>query len=209
MSDELLRRYTALYREVLIPVASQLEQLIRGYLEGTPRIDRVSARAKAPESFMAKARKSGEGGKSKYPAPLEQLQDQLGARVIVLYKRDVDIVSEVVKRYFRHIEARVIVPESDWTFGYFGTHFVLSLPHDAVPPHIEVERAPSFFELQIKTLWEHAWSEAGHDLGYKPPDQLTDDQQRRLAFTAAQAWGADRTFQELFEELVADAGTAR
>lgn len=209
MSDDLLRRYSALYREVLMPVASRLEQLIRNHLEGTPRIDRVSTRAKAPERFIAKARKSSAGGVPKYSAPLEQIQDQIGARVIVFYKQDVDVVSDIITRYFRHIEARVIVPESEWTFGYFGKHYVLSLPPEAVPPDVERERAPAFFELQIKTLWQHAWSEAEHDLGYKPPDQLTDDQKRRLAFTAAQAWGADRTFQELFQELVVDGGTAR
>jgi putative GTP pyrophosphokinase len=53
--------------------------------------------------------------------------------------------------------------------------------------------------LQVKTLFEHAWSEAEHDLGYKPGEApLTPDQKRRLAYTSAQAWGADHIFDELF-----------
>jgi putative GTP pyrophosphokinase len=58
-----------------------------------------------------------------------------------------------------------------------------------------------FFELQLKTLFQHAWSEADHDLGYKPSAELSLDQKRRLAFTAAQAWGADLIFDELYREI--------
>jgi len=61
--------------------------------------------------------------------------------------------------------------------------------------------APEFFELQIKTLFQHAWAEAEHDLGYKPPKPLTSIQKRKMAFTAAQAWGADQIFDELSREL--------
>lgn len=65
---------------------------------------------------------------------------------------------------------------------------------------------PRVFELQVKTLFEHAWSEAEHDLGYKPGEQpLTPDQTHRLAYTSAQAWGADRMFDELFRARSAQA----
>lgn len=63
----------------------------------------------------------------------------------------------------------------------------------------------SFFELQIKTLFQHAWSESEHDLGYKPTTTLSSDQKRRLAFTAAQAWGADQIFDELFKQTAGSA----
>jgi putative GTP pyrophosphokinase len=49
----------------------------------------------------------------------------------------------------------------------------------------------------------HVWSEANHDLGYKQiadAAPLPPDATRRLAFTAAQAWGADRIFDELLRE---------
>jgi ppGpp synthetase/RelA/SpoT-type nucleotidyltranferase len=201
MKDALLSRYSALYEAVLVPITGQLEALIRDHLRGVPRIDRVCARAKTPESFMEKARKRLRDGTPRYSEPLIQIQDQIGARVIVFFKEDVDVVSEKVLRYFRHIEAKTVIPDSHWSFGYFGKHLVLDLPADAVPRAIDVRSAPSFFELQVRTLFQHAWSEAEHDVGYKGLETLNEDQTRRLAYTAAQAWGADRTFQELLGEL--------
>lgn len=192
--------YQRRFEEVLVPAAASLQSLIADHLDGVPRIDRVSARAKEVTSFLEKAAKA-EDGKSRYEHPLEDISDQIGVRVVVFFIDDVDLVAERVCRYFPAIETEVKVPDDNWAFGYFGLHFLLSLPADVVPKDVAVEDAPQFFELQVKTLFQHAWSEADHDLGYKAPGELSDDQQRRLAFTAAQAWGADRVFSELTREL--------
>jgi putative GTP pyrophosphokinase len=104
-------------------------------------------------------------------------------------------------KYFRHIEEAKIEPETEAEFGYFGRHYILSLPEDVVPTGIPLEAAPKVFEVQIRTLFQHAWSEAEHDIGYKPARDLNAEQKRRFAFSAAQAWGADLIFQELYREL--------
>jgi putative GTP pyrophosphokinase len=200
MSDA-AREYESRYHSVLQRVASNLEAHLQECTASCSHIDRVSARAKSPDRFAEKAAKKNPNGTPKYKAPLEQIQDQLGARVIVFYKDDVQKVTEVVKRYFAAIEQKELVPESEWAFGYFGLHFVMALPRDVVPIEADPSRVPRFFELQIKTLFQHAWSEANHDLGYKPSEELSSDQQRRFAYTAAQAWGADRVFEELRAEL--------
>jgi ppGpp synthetase/RelA/SpoT-type nucleotidyltranferase len=75
------------------------------------------------------------------------------------------------------------------------------LPTDVIERDMDQNLLPSFFELQIKTLFQHAWSEADHDLGYKPGEKpLTTEQNRLVAFTSAQAWGADHIFDQLFRE---------
>ena len=196
----LIQEYERRYDSFLQRVAANLEAHIRNQLTGVEHIDRVSARAKSPDRFGAKAR-SEDNGRPKYVSPLTDIQDQLGARVIVFYRGDVEVVSRVVARYFTSIEEKELVPESQWEFGYFGQHSILSLPRDVIPEGVPVAEVPRFFELQIKTLFQHAWSEANHDLGYKSRAPLNADQQRRLAFTAAQAWGADRVFDELRAEI--------
>jgi ppGpp synthetase/RelA/SpoT-type nucleotidyltranferase len=163
-------------------------------------LDRVFVRAKAVDRFLEKAARL-EGGERKYTDPLNQIQDQLAARVVTFYLSDVKHISARIEEYFGSIEVQHVVPDSPREFGYEGKHYILFIPLDVRVASEGVEECPTFFELQIKTLFQHAWGEADHDLIYKPFGTLTSDQRRRVAFTAAQAWGADRIFEELAQEL--------
>ena len=201
MPETLKIVYTRKYNEVLVRLAGALDEHISQYMQDEVRIDRISVRAKGVDRFLGKAAMV-EKDKPKYSEPLSQIQDQLGARIVVFYKHDVGRVDEIVKRYYTAIEYKDMVPESESEFGYFGHHLVLVLPSDIVDEDMDRSLVPRFFELQIKTLFQHAWSEADHDLGYKPSGEpLSSDQKRRVAFTSAQAWGADLIFDQLFREL--------
>lgn len=197
---ELIEEYQARYSEILSPLAEKLSAFIQEAMARTPRVDRVAARAKSPHRFLGKALKQVEG-RFKYEHPFEQIQDLIGARIIVFYKQDVDDVCEIIERYFRHIENKKIVPDAANKFGYVGKHYILAIPEDLIADDADRDRTPQFFELQVKTLFQHAWSEAEHDVGYKPADTITPHHQRQLAFTAAQAWGADHIFAQLHHEL--------
>lgn len=193
--------YQGRYDRTLKRLAANIERHIGDCMEGVERIDRIGARAKSVDRFVVKGEKAGEDGTPKYDDPLAQIQDQVGARIIAFYLSDVQAVSEEVERYFRPVESKALVPDSEWGFGYFGKHYILILPEDVVEPDMDPADVPDFFELQVKTLFQHAWSEANHDLGYKPgAAPLNGDETRRLAFTAAQSWGADRIFDELYVE---------
>lgn len=197
--ETLEQQYCSRYERALVPLAAELSNYIADILKREPRIDRISVRPKAPQSFLKKAQ-SQLDGKPKYKDPLSQIQDQLGARIITFYKYDVERIDAIIKQYFKAIEYRDRVPESEWEFGYFGRHYVLVLPTDVRADEIGEMHIPDFFELQIKTLFQHAWSEAEHDLGYKPDTApLKSDEKRKLAYTSAQAWGADQIFDELFQ----------
>ena len=202
MSD-LKASYQQRHQQVLQPLAERLQKHLCGCLSEVARVDQVTTRAKSVGRFLAKAEKVVEGD-PKYDDPLSQIQDQIGARVVTFYLSDVQRVSDAVKEYLRPIEDVVVVPDSEKEFDYVGKHFVLFLPSDIFDEEIREEDSPRFFELQIKTLFQHAWSEANHDLGYKPEVELDSDQKRRIAYSSAQAWGADRIFDELHQETVAD-----
>jgi ppGpp synthetase/RelA/SpoT-type nucleotidyltranferase len=191
--------YADRYQNALTPTAEALRLHLVDLLQGEPRIDRVTARAKDIESFLKKAG-TVVRGKPKYKDPLSQIQDQIGARIITFFKSDVERIDAIIRKFFKSIEFRDRVPESEWEFGYFGRHYVLIVPTDVKNDSIDNKKIPDFFELQIKTLFQHAWSEADHDVGYKPGSTpLTPEEKRKLAYTSAQAWGADQIFDELFQ----------
>lgn len=194
--------YVHRYKQSLEPLATRLHDYLRELFADCPRIDRITARAKTIDSFIKKAEQT-QNSKPKYTDAINQIQDQIGARIITFYSDDVERIAKEVERYFRAIETRTVVPDSEYEFGYFGKHFILHLPEDI----IDTSTTPAFpfFELQIKTLFQHAWSEANHDLGYKPNSDLKSDFKRKIAFASAQAWGADVIFNELYKASVQEA----
>ena len=197
MTNQYISSYESKF-EALTSVADNLEQLLKSTLSDRSHIDRISCRAKSPESFAKKAAQLLEDNSTpKYAFPLVQVQDQIGARVLVLYLADVEDVRRAVERYFAPIEQQDRIPDSPSAFGYVSYHGIFALLDDVVPEGKEYEAIPRFFELQIKTLFQHAWAEANHDLVYKPSIDLTPEQQRLCAYASAQAWGADRVFEEL------------
>lgn len=197
IKDEYVQRYPTLAK-----IASQLQLFLKDSLSSVERIDSITARAKDPDRYFIKANKTDEAGCRKYHDPRFEIQDQIGARITVFYLSDVERIRLHVVKYLKFIEQSPKLPESDYEFGYFGLHFILALPEDVVDENVADGVAPEFFELQIKTLFQHAWSEAHHDIGYKSMRPLTSDERRKMAFTAAQAWGADTIFQDLSKELL-------
>lgn len=199
--EEIRAEYQQRHTAILEPLAANIGSYLRERFAKELRIDQISARPKAVDRFLAKAAKVNEKGEPKYPEPLENIQDQIGARIVTFYLADVERIERLVTKYFRAIEDKPVTPERDSEFSYFGHHYILFFPSDVIDPGWDKKLVPRVFELQVKTLFQHAWSEAEHDLGYKPGKALTKDQRRRFAFTSAQAWGADRIFNELFAEL--------
>lgn len=206
--DYLKEAYIEKYQTYLSPSAKRLEMHLRQLLNGVPRIDNICTRAKSVERFLGKATKLDyQTGKPKYELPLDEIQDQVGARIVVFYLSDVKVISDLVKKHFSPVENTVKEPLSDKEFGYFGEHFILALPTDVT--HDLHTDSSNVFELQIKTLFQHAWSEAEHDSSYKAPSEMTKDERRLVALSSAHAWAADRIFDDFFKQMTDRAEDSR
>lgn len=196
-------QYETLYDNYLVELAQKLEAHVLKSVHGVQFIDRVSARAKTVLSFCKKAQKQDLSGANKYTDPFEQIEDMIGVRIIMFYPQTQLFLDERVNQFYTRYEEVEKHPESDMEFGYEGKHYVLRVPSELLPDEIPIN-LPDRFELQIKTLYQHAFSEATHDLIFKPNTNITPDQKKRAAFAAASSWGADEILKQLLEEIRPD-----
>jgi len=180
---------------VLRALAAELEAKTKEALADVPHIDRIGFRVKDHKSFLKKA------VQPKYSNPLEQLEDQVAGRVITFFRDDIPIVRNRLTEWFGDVEHETKEPAGPSEFGYESDHFIFVIAEHWKPEGWQdLAKMPTTFEFQIRTLFMHAWAEPQHDLGYKgsPLDRQTA---KELAWVAASAWGADRTFNEIANRL--------
>jgi ppGpp synthetase/RelA/SpoT-type nucleotidyltranferase len=166
-----------------------------------PHIDRIYFRVKSPASFLEKAQSSADDGSPKYTYPLEEIEDQIAGRVLVFYRSDITAVIGALQGKWRKVEHEHRQPASSSEFDYETTHRICVITPDMCPPEwSNLDDAPTTFELQIRTLAQHAWSEPQHAF-YKNRGGLKQSSERKLYWAAASAWGIDSIWEELQNEL--------
>jgi putative GTP pyrophosphokinase len=198
--------YLTLFEErrgILVELSKTLDELVRQDLEGTSHVDRISFRVKDPLSFEKKALAKNKNGQQKYQNPLREIEDQIAGRVIVFFLSDIEKVRSALASTFRQVEFEAKEPDSESAFGYQSHHQVFLISEHHKPAGWGAHKnMPKTFELQIRTLFMHAWAEPQHDIGYKGQDELTKEMKRMLAWVAASAWGADRSMDEIARKIL-------
>jgi GTP pyrophosphokinase len=190
-----LREAYELRRPVLKQVASRLEAELLEHFDGRPHIDRISFRTKGVESFVKKA---GRDIKPSYDHPLAEIEDQIAGRVLVLFTEDVDEAVDHMNELIMPVEYDHKRPTQYNEFDYESVHGVYTFPPPYLPPGWEEhEDMPQTFEMQVRTLFQHAYAEPQHDLGYKPSAAINDEIKRELAWIAAGCWGGDQALERV------------
>lgn len=198
---EAIQAKYAARRELLTRLARGLEIEITDHLQGVRHIDRISFRVKTTESFVKKAMATTESGAQKYAHPFEEIEDQVAGRVLVFYRSDIANVMAAFERRLKKVEREHRHPSNAKEFDYETTHLVCMLTPDLVPAGWEaLDERPVTFELQVRTLAQHAWAEPQHGF-YKNAAGLSADSQRKLYWAAASAWGLDSIWDDLRHEL--------
>ncbi|MEZ4409303.1 MAG: hypothetical protein R3A52_22960 [Polyangiales bacterium] len=150
----------------------------------------VSYRVKSPESLAGKLARP-----DKTYRRLDDITDLVGVRVITFFDDAVEAVARVIEAELhvdldRSVDKRLHHDPS--LFGYRSLHYVCHAPDDAARA-----LGPVAFEVQIRTILQHAWAEIEHDLGYKTADEVPLPVRRRFSRLAGLLEIADQEFVEL------------
>ncbi|WP_420539110.1 GTP pyrophosphokinase [Paenibacillus polymyxa] len=189
-------------RPVYKNLANKVESIIREVLTNSgASYYTITSRAKEIESFTIKA------NKEKYKNPQQEIKDLAGIRVITYVKSEVNNCCELIKPLFEldHFHSVDKTKElGNDKVGYRSIHYVAKLTEDRLSlPEYQIFKDMGF-EIQVRTILEHAWADISHDRNYKfngvlPPD---NDIERRFSLAAATLELVDREFDNLAREIV-------
>lgn len=158
----------------------------------------IQSRAKEIESFKNKI--SGE----KYSDPINQIQDFAGIRVITYVEDEVKKVCEIIENTFE-IDVTNSTDKSESLgidkVGYKSVHYVATLKKDRLKLPENEQFKDKCFEIQIRTILQHAWAEIEHDRNYKFSGILPKDVSRRFKLVAGTLELADREFNRISNDI--------
>ena len=177
----------------LFPTLKEMQEVltaqIRKVLEDAGIIvASLESRVKGRDSLAGKLELKG----NKYKE-IGDITDLLGLRVITFYSDDVDKVASAIERLFdvdwdNSVDKRKLL-EID-SFGYMSLHYIC-----------KDSRYPVRFEIQMRTILQHAWANMNHDTGYKSGVEIPRQYKRDLSRLAGMLELIDDEFSRIRMEL--------
>ena len=180
------------YREQL-PVFQKMQDTIPAQIravfeEAGIVVASIEHRIKEERSLAGKLELKG----AKYQS-LSDITDIFGIRIITFYTDDVDKVASVVDRLFdvdweNSVDKRKL-HEID-SFGYLSLHYICRVPD-----------IPYAFEVQMRTILQHAWANMNHDIGYKTGVEVPKEYLRNMNRLAGMLELVDEQFSSIRRDI--------
>ncbi|MGN4124873.1 GTP pyrophosphokinase [Lysinibacillus sphaericus] len=161
-------------------------------------IHAIESRVKELESLKKKI-----NDKNKYKS-INEITDILGLRLITYFEDDVDKIANLLKQEFildkvNSVDKRA--KDNPEEFGYASLHYILKLkePRASLPEYENFKNIN--FEIQIRSILQHAWAEIEHDLGYKSKKEVPHSIRRDFSRVSGLLELADKEFIRIKEFL--------
>ena len=173
------------FREAAEKIHTSLEKTFR---DAGLLVAAIEYRVKTEDSLAGKLELKG----AKYQT-LKDITDIVGLRVITFYIDDIDKVASAVERLFKvdwdnTVDKRKL-HEID-SFGYLSLHYICYMDGKLYR-----------FEIQLRTVLQHAWANMNHDTGYKSGVEVPREYLRNLNRLAGMLELADEQFSKIRTEL--------
>lgn len=198
MKDNILKEYTE-KKYLFEKLSNRLKTLINNILEENKIIiHQLSSRVKEEKSLSDKI----DIKEGKYQC-LNDITDIVGIRIITYLDSDVDIIAEMIKKEFNIDEENSIDKRKldNDVFGYRSLHYVASFNEERRNLTDLRSIKDLKFEIQIRSILQHAWAEIEHDLGYKSTVSVPDNFIRSFNRLSALLETADIEFDRLKKDL--------
>lgn len=158
----------------------------------------ISGRTKDKDSIVEKVKRKG------YRNPSAQLTDITGIRIITFFGSQVKEASSLIRQVFEVDEVNSLDQSSklgDDRIGYRSVHFVCKIgsQRSGLPEYAQF--ADLRFEVQVRTVLQHAWAELAHDRSYKFGQSLPTEIQRKLNLYAGTLELVDAGFDEISQAV--------
>lgn len=158
----------------------------------------ISGRTKDRDSVIEKV------NRKRYRNPATQLTDMSGIRIITFIDSQVKEASSLIRQVFEVDEENSSDQSSklgDDRIGYRSVHFVCKIGdlRSELPEYSEFQDLN--FEVQVRTVLQHAWAELAHDRSYKFGKSLPTEIQRKLNLYSGTLELIDTGFDEISKAI--------
>ncbi|MDA3972183.1 MAG: (p)ppGpp synthetase [Desulfobulbaceae bacterium] len=192
--------------ELLRNAESSFSTLIKSLLATSAELSaatvtsRVKGREECINKFSRKYQSKLEEEKKEYEIR-DYVTDLIGIRIVCLYEKNIQEIGKILVDNLCLIDSTdksKLIEQTENTFGYKGLHLDLKLDatRDTMPEYFIYKDI--YFEVQIRTIIQDAWSVLDHKIKYKKSIPL--GLKRRINSLAALFETADREFYSIREE---------
>jgi ppGpp synthetase/RelA/SpoT-type nucleotidyltranferase len=143
----------------------------------------------------------------RYNSPYYEMMDITGIRIISLFESDLSSIRNFVKSEFKIDEQNSVEKSKqlqDNKVGYLSEHFICSISEGNAKSSGLDEYIGKKFEIQVRTILQHAWAEFDHDRNYKSSVQLHESIRREINLYAGMLEIVDKGFTQLTSKIEKD-----
>ena len=180
--DQLILRYREIRPSLTNPVVALDAKLQSVLSVDSLKLYSIASRIKTEESLKKKIERP-----DRTYLHLEQVTDIVGFRVITYFEDSIEELGRLIEKNFSvdyENSTNKLRTSDHERFGYRSMHYVCS---DQTLGEVK-------FEIQIRTVLQHAWAEIEHDLGYKSIEGVPGIIRRRFSQISSILEIADREF---------------
>ena len=166
------------------PKYKELGGLVSSFLKTTITeceiLPEISARTKELLSIVKKIKKKRrEKGREDYS--FQDLNDKLGVRIICTFQEEMETIDKYLDKYFVIKKAERKKETLDVkTLDYISNHYDACIKPSIKQFSKHTHLQNLVFEIQVRTLNQHAWANTAHSLSYKQEADIPPSLMRKV-----------------------------